>query len=221
VRVRTRGSDPRRRRGLDLPLGKIFLWLAVVVILCLISIVWIDRPLALWVHGWDYRIRRDIREFSYLGNRTWVILGGLALFVLFRFALRRRDAAMRCIYVVSSSLAGILVVDPLKILFGRARPHVLLRDGTYAFDFFRLTAEWRSFPSGHASSFMATTCCLAIIYPRYRVPLLAFGVMGSLSRVGGEAHYLSDVIAGGYIGIIIALVLACLFERYGVELEVK
>ncbi len=192
-----------------------------VAAVCLVSILWIDRPLTEWVLSWHYQYRRLSGDISQLGSGLWPIGGSLLLFVLFRFGLHRRAAAARALFVLTAVIAGTAVTNLLKVIFGRSRPHILRQDDIYAFDFFRLPAEWRAFPSGHAETIMTTAVCLAIIFPRVRLPFLAVAGVVGLARVGSFSHYLSDVVSGAYVGVVVALTVAYLFTWKGVELPVK
>lgn len=60
-----------------------------------------------------------------------------------------------------------------------------------------------SFPSGHASGAFAIATVLAHQYPTHGiVPLLAYGTAAAIgyARMAQQAHWLSDVVAGGFLG---------------------
>lgn len=87
----------------------------------------------------------------------------------------------------SAVLAGS-IVQPLKRLVNRRRP-----DGS----------DRRSFPSGHAASAFAMSTALARrCGARARVPLYALTLLTPLARIHDRRHYLSDVVAGGAIGVV-------------------
>jgi undecaprenyl-diphosphatase len=95
---------------------------------------------------------------------------------------------------------GILaIVDMgLKPLFDRARPHAKL-----------LVVDGRSFPSGHAAGsvafYFAMVTILTLHYPRLRWPLtlgaLAWVCLVWLSTLVARAHWPSDLLAGGAVGL--------------------
>jgi membrane-associated phospholipid phosphatase len=62
-----------------------------------------------------------------------------------------------------------------------------------------------SFPSGHASLAMALAVGLGIAFPRYRWFFFAAAAACALERVAENAHYLSEVIAGGLLGTLCAI----------------
>lgn len=88
-----------------------------------------------------------------------------------------------------SLVTATLVVTGLKYAVHRERPD---------------DSNNQSFPSGHA----ITAFCFAPVVTKYGglelgVPAYLFGTITALARVEGYHHYLSDVIAGATLGIII------------------
>jgi undecaprenyl-diphosphatase len=58
-----------------------------------------------------------------------------------------------------------------------------------------------SFPSGHTAASFAAATALAMAYPRARPLLYLSATAVGLSRIHLGHHFLSDVIAGGVIGV--------------------
>jgi membrane-associated phospholipid phosphatase len=66
-----------------------------------------------------------------------------------------------------------------------------------------------SFPSGHAArAVLIAFLFLALGPPWLAVLLLAWAPLVSLARVSMGVHYLSDVVAGSILGLVIALLIA-------------
>ncbi|MEB3193494.1 MAG: phosphatase PAP2 family protein [Cyanobacteriota bacterium] len=110
---------------------------------------------------------------------------------------------------------GILMIVDLwlKPLFDRARPHAKL-----------LPVDGRSFPSGHAAGsiafYFAMVAILSLHYPHLRRPLMIgatlWVVLVWLSTLVARAHWPSDLLAGGVVGL--AWLTICLaFWRPGVR----
>lgn len=60
-----------------------------------------------------------------------------------------------------------------------------------------------SFPSGHTSSAFATATSLTYAYGwKAAVPAYTMAVWTGLSRMADDDHWLSDVVAGGFLGFI-------------------
>jgi membrane-associated phospholipid phosphatase len=107
----------------------------------------------------------------------------------------------------SIALSGI-IVDLLKVVVGRPRPKLLFASGAYEFSWIGLGADHWSFPSGHAATAAALATALWCLWPE---PLLLYAIAAALvaaSRIVMGAHYLSDVIMGAFIGIVVSRALA-------------
>jgi len=60
-----------------------------------------------------------------------------------------------------------------------------------------------SFPSGHASGTFTTAVIVAHYYSKAAIPVYVTAVLVGLSRIEKNKHYLSDVVAGATLGIIV------------------
>ena len=93
----------------------------------------------------------------------------------------------------------------LKHLVGRPRPNAgtmsMLPIGP------SYTPEFDSFPSGHATSVFAVACAFGYFYPRLRWPLYLLAACISFGRLYLDRHYVSDVLAGAFIGIVVTTFL--------------
>jgi len=117
--------------------------------------------------------------------------------------LRSRQTAPKS--VEAGMLAGIallasvcLVEFLFKPMFCRAVPMQYLWDHVYGFHWL----QWcdGSFPSGHADQAAAILTVAWVYYPRWRwLYLLAMAGL-AFALMAGEWHFLSDVIAGGFVG---------------------
>jgi membrane-associated phospholipid phosphatase len=48
---------------------------------------------------------------------------------------------------------------------------------------------------------------LSLFFPRYRFPLVCFGLLVAVSRTVTTAHFLSDTVAGAWVGIVTVCLL--------------
>ena len=62
-------------------------------------------------------------------------------------------------------------------------------------------SAYQSFPSGHMAATCTVITVLWIRYPRFRQIYLIVGLIVGAALVGGNYHFLSDVIAGTFVGL--------------------
>jgi len=104
---------------------------------------------------------------------------------------------------VSIAGAGILN-NIIKLIIGRTRPSLWFDEGEYGFAPFSFGgSRYMSFPSGHSNTAFALATALGYFWPKGRKYLYAAAALVALSRVVVTAHYLSDVIAGSVLGVLV------------------
>jgi undecaprenyl-diphosphatase len=97
-----------------------------------------------------------------------------------------------------------LTVTIVKRLIGRVRPSDL---GPFAYVPWSWQPAYASMPSGHATTACAAAIAIGAVWPKARVPMWIFAVVIALSRVVITAHYVSDVIAAGFVGAFGAILV--------------
>jgi len=108
----------------------------------------------------------------------------------------------------------------LKFGFGRTWPETwihdnpsLVRDGIFGFFPFHGGAGWSSFPSGHMTAVMSIVAMAWYIWPRL-APLWCLICVGAAAGlIVLNLHFVSDVIAGAYIGFASASAVLWLTMR--------
>ena len=189
--------------------------------LVVISYLWFDRPIALWVHSHIRSAHQGaLAHFAFrdpflpLAAILFVVIG---LRVLIARPLPRYQAAAFLCSV--SVLCGEAIKDLLKFVFSRTWPETwihnnpsFIRDGVYGFYFFHGGTAYQSFPSGHMGAVCAAISVLWIWYPRWWL-LWAMSVLGAgAALVGTNYHFLSDVIAGGFVGASIGCIATAVWR---------
>jgi lipid A 4'-phosphatase len=198
------------------------------LILIAISIEWADRPIALFFHARD----PDLRTLFDMTGRLGLTYGYLTAFGLAFVALHwggalprlqpiaRRMRAFSAIpaFLFLSIAASGIVVDALKLFFGRTRPKLLFGYGVDEFGWLGLRPDHWSFPSGHSATIVALMTALWFLWPQHVLFYILVAVIVSLSRVAVGAHYLSDVLGGTLIALLTTWGTALTLARSGIDL---
>src|SRR5437773_8113423 len=186
---------------------------------CIVAVVicyfWIDRPVAFFVYGHHINKIEVFRWFTYPPPevQNW---SALMLTIL---VLRRAwGPFLRWQKVLLVACVSLIVADDFRIslgdVFGRYWPETWTHDnpsligtGAYGFHPFQLGDDIGSFPSGHACRILAFATVWVIAIPRNRtVQIVAILLCAPMlvSLVAMNYHFVSDVIAGGVLGGIVA-----------------
>jgi membrane-associated phospholipid phosphatase len=188
-----------------------------------LAAVMLDPYLTVWHAHLPPRLVDLFRTVTRFGKSDWILVSTglffLAMLMLDASALKARlrvRRAMRTLaagYVFAAvALAGI-IANLSKSIIGRARPKHFDETGSLSFDFWSGDSSWASFPSGHATTAMALGVALALLFPRLRWVFLCLCFWIAVSRLFVEAHYPSDVIAGGMLGSVMAWLMARALAR--------
>jgi len=157
----------------------------------------LDEQCLLALHG-TARCRAVLtlmRAASRLGD-------GIVWYVLIVFlALEGELEGVPCaVQMIGTAAAGLLWYRWLKRRTCRPRPYTCL-DGVTPHG--RALDEF-SFPSGHTLHAVALTIVLAAWFPAVALALAPLVVLIALSRVVLGLHYPSDVLAGAFLGALVA-----------------
>jgi lipid A 4'-phosphatase len=206
------------------PVGRIVLWALPVAVFEAASILWLDRPLAMYFRdtGEPWRPICDVIQRLGFGTPYLVLfavtIAGLRwggnLPPLRSWAAPMRAAATVPAFLFAAVAASGLIVDLLKVVFGRARPKLLFLSGTYDFTWLGLGANYWSFPSGHAATAAALMTALWCLWPRHVLFYVLLAAIVAASRMVIGAHYLSDVVMGAFVAVLTTRALAVLFVRF-------
>jgi len=124
------------------------------------------------------------------------------------FWLRRRGDTGRfgdLLRLVGTALPLAFAVKTLlKELFGRVNTRAWLFDPSlHGFHWFHGGGDFYGFPSGHMAVITPLLLALIHYYPRWRRECLAIlGVLAAL-LVLTDYHFVSDVIAGAWVGVLV------------------
>lgn len=177
------------------------------IIFITLSYFYIDIPLANYCRGLDPRMRAFFGVVTELGISIWYLGASLSLFLFFRFFYKNNFWARRALFFFVAIAGSGIIVNILRFLLGRYRPEVLFAQGIYGFQFFQIESTAVSFPSGHATTAFAIATVLITFWRKEWPLFIIFALSVAASRVIITAHFLSDVIAGAYLGCLSVIYL--------------
>jgi membrane-associated phospholipid phosphatase len=151
------------------------------------------------VQRWAVQIQHAVADtvvgiLNPIGSGVTLLIVSIGLAVLCRLLGRGRVCAAAWLSALAFTAAG-LAEYALKHVVGRPRPVAGVTPGVVELD---------SFPSGHATSVFAVATVLGAFYPWLRWPLYTIAGAVAVGRVYLARHYLSDIVAGAVIGLVVA-----------------
>ncbi len=186
--------------------------LALALVACAASILWLDVPIARTCRQLDGRVREAFEWITLLGDATAQLVPAGAALLFFILVKKCWERSLKALFVFSSVCAAGLACLAIKCAVGRTRPSLLFRQGLYSFEVFEVKARFLSFPSGHTTTFTAFAVALGLLFPRQRLVLWTTAAVIAASRVIVTAHYLSDVVFGAYLAILTTSFVKLRFE---------
>lgn len=194
-----------------------------VMAVLLVCYFFFDRPVARFAERIPAGFNALFHGVSLLAGLPLVVAAGTAMAALFFIRAygqgRPRQRLVPLIYLPTAALTASLATETLKVVLARYRPGMLIDSGLYGFSFWKAGYWFNSFPSGHATVAFALGGAVGLAFPRWRGPALALAALVALSRVLLNLHYLSDIIAGGLLGIGWALLYRRLFARFNLPVK--
>jgi membrane-associated phospholipid phosphatase len=189
---------------------------ALAVLLCaaLVTLCYffVDRPVAFFVQQQQFHrfaILYWLQDWPPL-LQTWAPVALAALAV--RRALGPLRRWQRTLLAASVSLlVAVQCKDTLKYAFGRSWPDTwiddnpsLLSNDVYGFHPFHGGMGYASFPSGHTTRTVAFVAVFWLAYPAWRWACVAATGAVAVGLIGMNYHFVGDIIAGGFVGGIVA-----------------
>ena len=182
----------------------------LVLALSLLAIFYIDAPTALWINA-NLLSYAPFRAYTHNlpSHLFWVVLIGSTFSFSFYFYLRwlgehspRRDFFLLLGIVLP---VAFVVKHLLKLGFGRVSVRLWVSNpDAHQMQWFQIGKRWYdAFPSGHMVVFMTVFMALWQFYPRWRNVYFMGALLLAFALVGTNYHYVSDVIAGTYIGMLV------------------
>jgi membrane-associated phospholipid phosphatase len=187
------------------------LWVLMLA-LCAVTVVgcvfFVDRQLTEFLEGhvrhtefWVW-LERGLRPFALVVVAALAFLFGCGVWLISGRRLRPwTETPLLYSWTVIWSVAVEII---LKRMFGRGWPDpTFVYNHLYGFHFLHGETHWDSFPSGTTTVSFAMLSVLWILKPRWRTAGLAIVVVLSAAVVVGNFHWLSDAIAGAFLGVTV------------------
>jgi membrane-associated phospholipid phosphatase len=180
-----------------------------------VSVRWLDAPIALFFLRGSPHVAGLASAFgsSVLVTGDTSLMATLAIIRIVRGSLPRYAKALfvACCASLSAFAANDYI---LKLLFGRYGPYTFLGNPTAPiFNFFHGDLNC-VFPSGHMVMSSAFAAVLFREYPRTRpIFTVLLGIAASTLLIG-DWHFLSDIIAGIFVGGSVGFMAGELWYRH-------
>ena len=208
------GQAPASHRSILIAMG-------LCLVSVLICIAYVDRPVAGYAHAYlrvnEAAIYMPLTHIvDPIPVYAGLIAGVYAIAAL--FGVRPGPRGTVALRIALAILVAIALKEQLKFLAGRTWPETwtnnnpsYIKDGVYGF--FPMTGwfagnagrGYHSFPSGHMTAISVAMVSVALDWPRWKwiapipVALVAIGM------IGANYHWVSDLIAGAFLGTAVAL----------------
>jgi membrane-associated phospholipid phosphatase len=189
-----------------------FIAFGMCIVAVLLTIHYVDMPIAEFAHNmpWKRALHTPALGIPILIGLSIVVVAGLAAQVARGGPMRLWEEA--ALLIALSLSWGVSVTETLlKPLFGRPMPEVFFSTGAKGFHWWHRALD-NSFPSGHAVQIASVITVLWILYPRLRVVWALIAAIVFLMLIFGNWHFVSDVIAGAFLGCFGASVITGLWQ---------
>ncbi|MGA7522702.1 MAG: phosphatase PAP2 family protein [Acidobacteriaceae bacterium] len=201
VRSQQHGGSPPEEKASRFPGLIWFLSLLICLLVGAVAFVYLDVPIARHVYG----ILGSSGKLAK-GLTSAVLLSAEAAVALTLIVIRitrghlsplGEAAALACL----TSICAYSINDSaLKFLCGVPNPAAVIHGAPHAFHLLSGSAI-TSFPSGHMVLSAAFAGVFMRLYRSSVLPLSALLFVGAVLLIVGDWHFVSDVVAGTFIGV--------------------
>jgi membrane-associated phospholipid phosphatase len=153
------------------------------------------------------RVRKvtDAAKGAFWLVGAFVIYGGVQLWMAAQGETPtvRRASDVALAFLISM-VAASAILHSTKLLLGRRRPRDYFEHGLYGVRAFALDGQYDSFPSGHSVTIFCIATLATAVIPAFAPVWFAIAGCLALTRAMLTSHFLSDVLCGAALGMIVA-----------------
>jgi membrane-associated phospholipid phosphatase len=157
--------------------------------------------------AWKKKLRKvtDAAKGAFWLLGAFVIYGGVQLWMALdgETPTVRRASDVALAFLISMVIASA-ILHSTKLLLGRRRPRDYFEHGLYGVRAFALDGQYDSFPSGHSVTIFCIATLASAVMPMFAALWFAIAGFLALTRAMLNSHYLSDVLCGAALGVIVA-----------------
>jgi len=176
----------------------------IFLVLIIGSSLFLDKPLALCFNSFPAVFHELFGFFSKLFCPiAWSLILPTVFFYI-RFLMRKEKKSRKVWYVSLAIPLSVLLCKILALVIGKANPEWFFFHGETPFRFLQWNRSFHSFPSITAVTIAAFAASLAAVFSNFRLPLLFAGLAFSFAPALATNCFLSDSLAGIYVGSIAA-----------------
>lgn len=182
----------------------------IVSLFLVVSTQYVDPVLALFIRRTLYsnsvwvRYTSDLPDALLLADAVITICA----YAGYRIRVNRHifDAVTKLCLLLAAAMPIAYGAKCLtKFVFGRVNTRIWLLQEQVApsFHWFHGGGDFNGFPSGHMVVFSTLLVALWRFYPRWNSVYLLAGTALAVALIATNYHFLGDIVAGGYLGLIV------------------
>jgi hypothetical protein len=196
-------------------LRRFFIYFALMLLAMVLCYFFIDRVLVLWVYEHQFNKLHLLHKFFRVPELFMYAIPLIFIYFGIRFSYKEETYFDWFLLSMAASFTvAFFFKMGLKYVLGRESVTLFLRNPAhYGFRLFHGTQEASTLPSGHM--LLTTVLCMTLWfwYPRLRFVGVIILLLMAFSLFINLQHFICDIIAGCYLGVVIAFFVFKIFAE--------
>jgi len=145
----------------------------------------------------------------------------IAILIVFLFRPKKdqqKNRIMIAVALTSAIVARLIIKNIIVFSYTRPRPYMVL-SSAHKLISTSLSENFQSFPSGHTIFFFALSMALYFYNKKLGIFSFIVSILMGVARVFVGVHWLSDIIGGLILGVIVAYICHLLYLKYRIAIE--